>query len=547
MTRVAAALAAGGPAGREAWLALGGIGLDDARTGTLMDGGKYAAASSATQGAIACGSPHATRIGMDLLRAGGTAADAAAGAAFAMMAADPVNASPAGRAHVIWDRPGQSPQAIDGATRAPSALPEGLTHLPEAEALPLPGAVRAILRLHARAGRLPLADVAGPARDLAAGGFAVPEPLARIWAWRAPELKDPDARRVYLPQDRPVATGETFLQPGIAAFFARLVETGRDPFGDPDYAEAFCRRLAEKGARWSAAELRAADPLEGETVATDGIGWRLTSIGRQGWGHTLLRIVTLVESADAADQTEAEIAHLLAILRAFEERPEDLRSLKPKPDMIPWDDLHARLSEPLGPDWRAATALSEALGRMRAAPVPDERDTTHLSVIDRDGMRVALTQSIGPHFGSRVADPETGILIAHSYRMAEAPCPGARDVTEQCPCLLDIGHARYALGGAGSERIPGAVAAVVRGLLSGADLREAMAAPRGNWVGDIARLHVDAPPGLEQRLSRAGAEVSFTDRGPVDHLGIVQAAGQDAGGRLVAAADPAYSGTAAAA
>ena len=165
-------------------------------------------------------------------------------------------------------------------------------------------------------------------------------------------------------------------------------------------------------------------------------------------------------------------------------------------------------------------------------------------MIDGDGMRVALTQSIGPHFGARVADPETGILIAHSYRMAEAPEPGSRDVTEQCPCLLDIGAARYALGGAGSERIPGAVAAVVCGLLAGQDLFGAMCAPRVNWVGDTVRAHVDAPAGLEARLQAAGAPVAFTGRGPVDHLGIVQAAGRRTDGTFEAAADPAYSGAA---
>ena len=108
--------------------------------------------------------------------------------------------------------------------------------------------------------------------------------------------------------------------------------------------------------------------------------------------------------------------------------------------------------------------------------------------------------------------------------------PGARDVTEQCPCLLDLRGAEYALGGAGSERIPGAFAAVI--------------APRTNWAGDRVRFHVDAPPGLEGRLIRAAVPVSITGRGPIEHLGVVQAAGRRAGGRLEAAADPAYAGVA---
>ena len=138
------------------------------------------------------------------------------------------------------------------------------------------------------------------------------------------------------------------------------------------------------------------------------------------------------------------------------------------------------------------------------------------------------------------------IMAARSAALpgGEALEPGARDVTEQCPCLLDLRGAEYALGGAGSERIPGAVAAVIRGLLGGLDLAGAVIAPRTNWAGDRVRCHVDAPPGLEGRLIRAAVPVSMTGRGPVEHLGVVQGAGRLAGGRVEAAADPAWAGVA---
>lgn len=528
--------------GRKRW-------LEEGRAGDvaafLMEG--RAARGDGRHGAIACGSPHATRVGMDILRAGGSAADAAAAAALAMMAVDPPNASPAGRGHILWSRPGGDARAIDGATSSPDGLPGDLKRLPDAEALPLPGIVRAILRLHAEGGRLPFGELAAPARDLARDGFAVPDELARVWAWRAPELKDEDARRVFLPGGKPVPAGGVFRNPGLADFFDRLIATGRDPFADPDFAAPLCRRLASKGAFWSVEGLAGAEPRDGETVSLDGTGWKLTSIGRQGWGQTLLRIVALVDSADAADDCEAEIAHLLAILRAFEERPEELRSLKPATEPLPWEVLRSRLGEPIPEGRVGAQFLSDAVDRARLPDRAEDRDTTHLSVVDRDGMRVALTQSLGPHFGSRVADAETGLMLAHSYQMAEAPTLGARDVTEQCPCLLETSDAAYALGGAGSERIPGAVAAVVRHILSGRDLAACLAAPRSNWIGATARLHVDAPAGLEARLAGAGAEVEFTGRGPVDHLGIVQVAGRLSDGRVIAAADPAYSGNAAAA
>lgn len=528
----------------------------DARRRWLDEGDHQAALRGLTEsrtasghgqvGAIASGSPHATSAGFQVLKVGGNAADAAVAAAFAMMVADPPNASPAGRGHILWARAGESPKAIDGATMAPSHVPAGQGRLPDTQALPLPGIVRAVLQLHATAGHLPLSRVVAPARALAQEGFAVPLELARIWAWRAPELKDADARRHYLRDGKAPRRGEVFCNPGLAGFFDKMIETGKDPFSDPDYASAFCARLAHKGAFWTADDLIAADPRNGETVTYSGRDWSLTSIGRQGWGHTLLRIVALAASVEPEGPLEAEIAHLLAILRAFEERPEELRSLKPKTDPLPWDVLCDRLGDPLPPEWAAQEFLSDTLDRIALSAPEEERDTTHLSVVDASGMCVSLTQSIGPHFGARVADPETGILIAHSYRMAEDPTPNARDVTEQCPCLLDLGQVRYALGGAGSERIPGAVAGVIRHLLQGIPLGTALAAPRSNWVGATARLHLDAPEGLEDRLAAAGADFEFTGRGPVDHLGIVQAVGRRCDGFLEAAADPAYAGTAAA-
>ena len=519
---------------------------------------RWARAGDAKSGAVATGSPHATAAGMDMLRRGGSAADAAAAAAFALMVADPANCSPAGRAQILYQREGAETRAIDGSTRAPGHLPKGISQLPEHQAVPVPGAVRAILKLQREAGRLSLGEVASPALILARDGFSVAPELARIWQWRAPELRDGDARAWYLPEGAAPKAGTQFHHSGLAGFFEAMIALDGDPFAEPGFARAICERLNTKGVLWTGEDLMAAEPLHGEVISWQGENWRLDTIGRQGWGHTLMQIVALMDRVEAklSSPLDVELGHLLAVLRAFDDRPQELRSLKPKSDPIPWEDLVTRLQEPVAPEWREVMALLEdqagardiaKLSRLLTPPRMaggEDRDTTHLAVIDADGMRVSLTQSIGPHFGARVADPETGILLAHSYAMCAAPEPGVRDVTEQCPSLLDVGSARYAIGGAGSERIPGAVAAVIRGLLEGKLLPEAMTASRANWVGETVRLHVDAPAGLEDVLASAGITVQFTGRGPVDHLGIVQAAGRDGTGFFTAAADPAYAGTA---
>lgn len=503
-------------------------------------------------GAVACGSPHAVRIGLDLLKSGGSAADAAVGMACAMMVADPVNCSPAGRGHVLYRQDGEEPHAINGTTRAPEYVREG------AAPIPLPGIVGALLQLHGTSGRLSLQTILQPVIELAETGFEVPDELAQIWAVRAGDLRDEDARSWYLPGGKIPVAGDIFCHAGLALFFRELAAAGKDPFTNIEFVSGFCERNASKGLTWSDKDVWHIFPREGEVVRLAEEDWELVSIGRQGWGHTLLQITALNQWAKRAGHSGAplELAELMAIAQAFDDRPQHLRSLKPKSSPIPFEDLLDRALFAEAEAWRnVRSALSGELDKGDLANIApgmdrgvlgvasEERDTTHMSVIDANGLQVSITQSIGPHFGARVVDPKYGILFGHSYRMEFDPVPLAEDVTEQCPSLLRKGDAVYALGGAGSERIPGAVANVVRHLIAGDNLASAMCQPRANWVGPLVRLHVDAPKSLLEKLQHAGINTEITDRGPVDHLGIVHAVGR-CGASFEASADPAYAGAA---
>ena len=503
-------------------------------------------------GAVACGSPHGVRIALDLLKAGGCAADAAVGMAFALIVADPVNCSPAGRGHVLYRQDDEEPHAINGTTRAPEHVRAG------AAPIPLPGILGALLQLHGKSGKLPLGQILQPVIELAETGFEVPDELAQIWAVRAGDLKDEDARSWYLPKGKIPVAGDVFRHAGLALFFRELAASGKDPFADIEFMSGMCARNAAKGLSWTEKDVWHVFPRDGEVVRLAEEDWELVSIGRQGWGHTLLQITALNQWAAKAGFTgEAlELAQLMAIAQAFDDRPQHLRSLKPKSSPIPFEDLLDRALFAEAEAWRnVRSALSGDLDQhdlVGIAPemeradlgvAAEERDTTHMSVIDANGLQVSITQSIGPHFGARMADPKYGILFGHSYQMEFDPLPLAEDVTEQCPSLLRKGDAVYALGGAGSERIPGAVANVVRHLIAGDNLASAMCRPRANWVGPLVRLHIDAPRQLLEKLQKAGINTEITDRGPVDHLGIVHAVGRR-GASFEASADPAYAGAA---
>jgi gamma-glutamyltranspeptidase len=122
-------------------------------------------------------------------------------------------------------------------------------------------------------------------------------------------------------------------------------------------------------------------------------------------------------------------------------------------------------------DWLQALRLSPAdvsafLGTRKANPEMRRADTTHLSTVDETGLAAAITTSIGPHFGALVAAPDDGFMFAHSYRMAELDHIVQRDRTEMVPTILRHADGRcFAVGAAGSSRIPGAVLRTVVNLV----------------------------------------------------------------------------------
>lgn len=529
-----------------------------ALSAALMDlPGKHATGSG---GAVASSSPHATRAALRILADGGNAVDAAVAAGVALMVADVVNASIAGRAQVLVGLADGTRAAVDGATRVPEATPplaaaESRTGFAVA---PVPGGVPAILEAHRRWGRLPLADVLHPAALLARDGFVVPAHLGALWREKGLGLlRNPGARALFLKDDgSPYRAGEVFRNPALADTLAILAKEGGAAFRRGPLVDSWAESCRDGGGFLTAADFVKDGTLAGETTTFRLPGGTLTTVGRQGWGHTLIEILALVAALELnTGWPDADSPALLAlsVFRAFEDRPQAIGTLSPKPEGLPLP----RLVDPAFIRERAEAVramaawprerLARALGAAAATEGGTDRDTTHLSVIDGDGNAVALTTSIGPHFGAAVASRATGVLFAHSYRMASSPEAGARDWTEMSPSLVfrDDGGV-LAIGAAGSERIPAAIAQVLfHHLHRKLPLAEALAQPRLSWKHGNLRLHCDFGAERGETLAKRGFPVRFTGRNHENHVGVVQAVARNPDRTVEAAADPAYDGFAA--
>lgn len=505
-------------------------------------------------GVIAAGSPYATKIGADILRQGGNAADAAVASVFAMTVADPANISLFGRCQILSRDVNGNYLAIDGASQAPSELPVDRTGSGEVgfATAGIPGLSRALEKLHAKHGRLPFAEVIEPSAQLAENGFEPRLHLSEVWKTRAPELAaDAAARQAYLTEAN--EPPKVFRHPRLAALLRGIGQNGASEIMEGEVARDIVKTIKEGGGHWSEADLKNYEALEGEVVKGRFRDCEVVTIGRQGWGHSLVEMLSILDRmptfGDTLTATEAERL-LLTILCAYADRPQIIGTLKQKTFGLPYEtlinenfvDSRAHLVADLQNQTCAPNSVN---GHQLVSESPrQDQDTTHLSVVDKDGATVAVTGSVGPHFGVRVADPKYGVLFAHSYRLQSDPTPNARDVTEMSPVVITRnGKLVMSLGAAGSERIPGAILQVIVNVIDRKmDIADAVALSRVNVQSEQIRAHVDMESNTLEGLRKRGYQVAISQRSHVNHLGVVHAIARDVDGSWVGAADPAWDG-----
>jgi gamma-glutamyltranspeptidase/glutathione hydrolase len=505
-------------------------------------------------GVVAAGSPFATKIGADILRQGGNAADAAVASVFAMTVADPANISLFGRCQILARDSSGGYLAIDGASQAPSELPADRTDLVNVgfATAGIPGLPRALEKLHTRHGRLSLSSVIEPAAQLAEKGFKPQSHLSQVWEARAPELSaDTAARQAYLCDAN--EPPKVFRHPRLAKLLRSIGQNGASAIMEGEVARDIVSTVKEGGGHWSEADLKNYEAPEGEVVKGRFRDCEVATIGRQGWGHSLIEMLSILDRmpifSDTLTATEAERL-LLTILCAYADRPQIIGTLKQKTFGLPYEmlvdeefvDSRARLIADIQNRTRAP---NYANGHQLVSELPrEDQDTTHLSVVDKDGATVAVTGSVGPHFGIRAADPNYGVLFAHSYRLKSDPTSNARDVTEMSPVIITRnGELLMSLGGAGSERIPGAVLQVIVNVIDRKmNIAEAVALSRVNVQSEQIRVHVDIPSQTLQGLLRRGYQVAISQRSHINHLGVVHAVVKNADGYWEGAADPAWDG-----
>ncbi len=477
-------------------------------TPLLLAGGLVAATPQASLDKVADGrsymvaapTPEAVQAGLAVLEQGGNAVDAAAATAFALLVTDPVMSSVGGRSQILIRSADGSYTGIDGATQAPLRVDQPWAVGHGYGTVPIPGSPAALEEMLAKFGTLSLGQALQPAIRLAEEGFRVKQDLAE--ALRASERNlrryPGTVQHFFKPDGSRYAEGDILKQPTLARTLRTLAEKGSDALYHGELADAFVADMERNGGLVRKDDLAQYRPRPGEIVEGSYRGHRIVARGGNCDGASVIEMLQILEAFDLGsyDITDADYVHILAQTLYLGSADEHV------PDWVQVSPAHAarrRLEIDMDKAWPTPVQGSATPG-----------DTHHLSVVDAQGNAVAITQSIGPNFGSKVASPELGFFYAYSYDMNDDPLPFQREKTSQSPTMLEKdGKVFMALGSAGSGRIPGSI---VRAVVNVVDHRMALgeALEARRWFIADNQLRIETagiPPVTLERLGALGYDL----------------------------------------
>ena len=507
---------------------------------------------------VATAFPAATDIAIDTLRRGGNAVDAAVAAAWALAVCEPSGSGLGGQAIALIHHPDRGDLVLDGHSHGPQSLTRRVVDRGQQRrgyrACTIPSMPAMLGDAHARYGRLPLAETLVPAIGLAEEGVAVTRLLRRHIQWCEKALAASSVTsRTFLPGGRPPKKGTLLRQPELAETLRRIAVNGVADFYQGGISRDIVDDHERNGGLISAADLSSLGlPIAREPIAVNYRDCEVMSVPPPGGGLQLLLGLKLAEALQLeACETDAAWYETIALIvhAIFRERVEwPIHPERVTPSMFEWLLSKARAEE------IANRIRQQPTPRIRSAEGPG--DTTHLCVVDADGMIVSLTQSIQSLFGAKVMNERLGFFYNNylctcpRYRHPSRLRRQAMPQSNAAPTIVFEGtgehrRPRLVLGAAGSRRITSSILQVITNVLDrGLPLFEALDAPRihATLSGRPMVERRIATPELEDRLQSRFRP--FQIRAARSYsMGSVQAIASKAG-EWVGAADPRREGSA---
>ena len=458
-------------------------------------------------GGVVAANPLAVDAGVQVLRAGGNAADAAVATALALSVVDPANCGIGGYGGFAVVAPGDRPpvQIVFNAAVPISARGGTVAGRGPGSRVTPPAVVAGLRTLHATFGRLDVRTVFAPAIALAARGIAVSRGLVTALRWAGVHHRGLNEafRRTFFPAGSPLREGDTLAQPALAATLATIAAQGDDALRSGPLPATLMRTVNDAG---------------GQLVADD---FAAIHAGVDDAAHGRYQDADVLTS----DPDGCGASILLPALRTLDGVALGANRQERYVDTV---------GNALIAAWRRRDAIYAPLSRAAS-------QTTHLCAADGDGMLVSMTFTHGPvWFGSGLLDATTGVLLNCGMHILARRTDDGTVVAQPhlTPVIVTRGDTRYALGSPGGRRIPAIVLQAIIDLVHyGTPVERVLEAPRLSANGDRS---------LEAEAALAGEMPSRQMRviEPHEYFGPAGALSWSAGS-VRCAVDPRFAGASA--
>ena len=459
--------------------------------------------------------PLASAIGLDVLRRGGNAIDAAVAVGFALAVVHPQAGNIGGGGFLVYRAADSRVYALDYREAAPAAASRNMyldangtltkSSLTGALASGVPGSVAGMAEMHRRFGRLPWRDLVEPALALARDGFVVDAHRAAAFADTVSKRRlrlFPSTVAALFPGGSPPRKGDTLRQPELAHTLELIADSGAAAFYHGSIADLIVAQMQRNGGIITHEDLAAYAAKWREPIQATYRGWRVISMPPpSSGGVVLVEMLNILEGFGPLPPFgTSQLLHfeIEAMRRAFTDRNRWLGD----PDFVsmPVERLTSKAY---------AAELVRGINRDRATPssampaIVEGQETTHYSIVDQEGNAVAVTTTLNDNFGSALAvdgggfllndemddfaaKPGTPNLFGLVQGEANAIAPGKRMLSAMTPTIVldSLGRLAMVLGSPGGPTIITAVLQVLTNVLDqGMPLSQAVSAPRIHHQG----------------------------------------------------------------
>lgn len=481
-------------------------------------------------GVVAAADPVAAKVGLQVLKDGGNAADAAVATAFALALTENA-ASGIGSSGfmVYYDAATKETKALNYYFQCPAAMTlddfknatktrdEGMGGLRAV----VPGFVAGMCKINELFGTMELADLIAPTITLAEEGVEVSAFMAETYRdYYERILLYPETARIFTDDGFPYGEGSTFTNPDLAKTLRIISEKGRDGFYKGEIAEAVVDSQRATGSKMTLEDLEAYEVTVAEPISSTYRGYKVVTMPPPCGGGIVLSSLNLAEHFDIGSMDRNSTEYLHTWGEIFHLSMADFTTYFEDPAFHDVSGVYGLITKEYADD---RVKLISSTSTMDVGPVGDapsydpENHTTHLSIIDKDGNMVSMTNTYGDFFGTLTTVTDYGFVIEDTGSFAANnskyyPEPGKRARSPMSPTMIfyEDGTPFAAVGTPGSNRIMATIPLIISNLIDyNMELKTAVDAPRLYQARNGAlTLEGGFDEGLVSKLEALGHDVT---------------------------------------